>query len=84
MRPQGGIGGGEIDEITGVRNDRRDADGLGLLPEGTNLLLGERLAEPLVRVLGEDLQRFAPVQLGAGNGVGHAAGHGHVRADAHG
>ena len=80
---QGGCGGGQIDEITGVRHDRRETADLGRIAERTDLLVGQRLRAPLVGVLGEDLQRFAPVQRRTGDGLGDAAGHRHVRADAH-
>ncbi len=41
----------------------------------------ERLAAPLARVLGEDLERLAAVHHRAIDGLRDAAGHGHVCAD---
>jgi hypothetical protein len=66
-----------------VRNHRRDAGFVHAPPEGADIGRIERLAFPLARVLAEDLQRLAPVEDGALDRLGDAAGDGHVGPDAH-
>ena len=80
-RAQRGIGGGEIDQVAGVRHGRRDAGLVEPPAEAPDLRGIERLAPPLVGVLGEDLQRFAAMHDGAIDGFRDAAGDGHMRAD---
>ncbi len=72
---------GEVDQVTGVRDDRLDAGLLDAAAEQPDFGGVERLAAPLVSVLGEDLQRLASVHDGALDGFRDAARDGHVRAD---
>ena len=73
----------EIDQVTRVRDDRGDDGLLDAAAEQSDFGGVERLAAPLARVLGEDLQRLAFVHDRALDGLGDAARDGHVRADSH-
>jgi hypothetical protein len=73
----------QVDQITCVRDDGRDARLLDALAKQFDLGGIERLGAPLVRILREDLQRFASVGDGAVDCFGNAARHRHVCADAH-
>ena len=81
LLPQEWKGGREVDEITGVRHNRRDTGLLDPLAEEPHLGRVERLPAPLARVLGEDLERLAAVHHRAIDGLRDTAGHGHVCAD---
>ena len=65
-----------------MRDDRRDARFFDARAEPPDFFLVERLREPAVRVLAEDLERFAAVEFGAVDGVRDSAGNGHVSTDA--
>jgi len=79
---QDGKGRGEVDQVAGVRHHRRDAALFDALAEQPHFGSVERLAAPLTRILGEDLQRFAAVHDGALDGLRDAARDRHVGADA--
>ena len=72
----------EVDQVARVRHDRLDAGLVHTRSKPANLDRVERRRLPAVRVLAEDLERFAAVQLGAIDRFRHAACHRHVRADA--
>jgi len=65
----------EIDQVTGVRDDRCDPGFANALPKQACFRSVERPRAPLVRILGEDLQRLAAMNDRTIDGPGHAAGH---------
>ena len=74
---------GQVDQVTGVCNHRRDARFIDARAEGTNLRRVGRPRVPLVGVLAENLQRLAAMNDCALDRFRHAAGHRHVSTDAH-
>ena len=77
---QGTIGGGQVDQVARVRHHRFDTGSPDARTECAHLGRRRLAAPPLVGILGEDLQRGAPVRDRAIDGEGQAAGHRHVRA----
>jgi hypothetical protein len=71
---KGGIGRRQIDQIARMRNDRRNTRFIDALPEPSDLRTVQRLAAPLIRILGEDLQRLAAVHDRPVNRFGHSSG----------
>ena len=81
LRAQRGVGGGEVDQVAGVRDDRDEAGARDVAAELRDLVRWKRASAPLVGVLREHLQRVAPVHHRARNGARQATGDGHVRAE---
>ena len=75
---QGAVPGGEVDEITRVRDDRPESGRTNAAAKLADLGRQQRPPAPLVRVLGEDLERFAAMRDGALHGPRQTAGHRHV------
>ena len=82
-RAESGRRSRQVDQIAGVRHDRRDAGLRNAAAEPPNIDWIDRFAEQLARVLGEQLQRLAAVQQRPFDGIGHATGHGHVSTNTH-
>ena len=60
LRAQRRLGGGEVDQVAVVRDDRLDAGLLDPRAEQRDLVGWQRPRPPLPHRLGEDLQRLAP------------------------
>ena len=73
--------GSEVDQVDVVGDDLVDSRLLPFLPEEEGVGVTDRLAAPLVGVLGEDLDDAAPCLDAAFRGEMDAAGDGHVRAE---
>ena len=80
LTPQRRIGGREVDQVAGMRYDRVEAGRLDLRAKLANLRRGDLAAAPLVRVLAEDLKRFAAMDDGALDRARQSSGDRHVRA----
>ena len=76
-------GRGEIDQVAGVRHDRRQAGLVDALTKPDDFVRVDRLSEPLVRVLAEDLQGLAAMNDSAIDRLRNPAGDRHVRAYSH-
>ena len=74
---------GEIDQVAGVRDDGNQFGLVDALAKPDNFVRRDRLAEPLVRILAEDLQRLASVNDRAIDGSRHPARHRHMCAYSH-
>jgi hypothetical protein len=72
----------QVDQVTRVRHDGRDAGLVEAAAERSDVGRIERLSAPLAAVLAEYLQRLTAVHDGALDGVRDAAGDRHMRADA--
>ena len=76
-------GSRQVDQVAGVRDHGVQSRFVDALTKPDDLLGVDRLAEPLVRVLAEDLQRLAAVHDGAVDSLRDSAGDRHVRAYSH-
>jgi hypothetical protein len=79
LRPQGRRGGGDVDQITVVRNDRGNPGLFQSSSEQRHFVTRQISSAPLAGRFRENLQRVAPAGLRAIDGTRKAAGNRHVR-----
>jgi hypothetical protein len=83
LLPEERQGSRQVDQVAGVRDNRRESGFIDTLTKPENLVGSDRLPEPLVGVLAEDLQGLAAVHERAIDCLRDSPGDRHVRANSH-